>query len=44
MSPNFATITQYSDTGYYTTYHIKVFFRKGVITPEEFTLITGLTY
>ena len=44
MSPNFAKIKKYNDKGYYTTYHIKVFCRKGVITPEEFTLITGLTY
>ena len=44
MSPNFAKIKKYYDKGYYTVYHIRVFCQKGVITEEEFKLITGFDY
>lgn len=44
MSSYFVKIKYYYNKGYYTVRHIKIFCQKGVITPDEFELITGIEY
>ena len=44
MSTYFAKIKYYYDKGYYTVLHIQIYCRKGVISPEEYELITGIEY
>jgi len=40
----FNKIKKYYDMGIYTDAQVRVFVAKGVITPEQYTEITGLPY
>ena len=44
MSKKKKKIKYYYDKGYYTVRHIQIYCRKGVISPEEYELITGIEY